>query len=90
MSDESTARGADLTSEHVATERTDYERLLGADYDTSGIDPVFGTRPCPAAHPTTGRPCVYPGGHPDEHWAMGERRMQMFGPNLRSGGGSDA
>lgn len=75
------------------TVKSDYETVLGDHYDTSSIDPVFGVADCSVAHLVTGRPCVYPLGHQDHHWAMGLRRMQAFGPHLaeaKSGGVSDA
>ena len=73
-------------AENDAPTRTDYETRLGEHFDPALVDPVFGIRDCPATHPVTGRPCVYPEGHFDHHWAMGERRMQLFGPDLACGG----
>ena len=70
------------SAETDGPERTDYETRMGEHYDPARVDPVFGGTPCPATHPVTGRPCVYPEGHYDHHWAMGERRMQLFGPDL--------
>lgn len=37
---------------------------------------------CPHAHPTTGNLCIRKGPHED-HEALGEKRMQLFGPSLR-------
>ena len=38
---------------------------------------------CSETHPVTGNPCITKGEH-EVHEAMGEKRMQLFGPNLQA------